>query len=84
MMSFAQVWRGKLHVPGMFRAHVVADMLAGTGDIGKMFTRGEVCKLQTPNAVTRPPCIHSFMHYTWPGQPARPVYMHTDVTNWPQ
>lgn len=37
-----QVWHGKLHVPGMFRAHVVTDMLAGTGDIGRMFTGSEV------------------------------------------
>lgn len=36
-----QVWQGKLHVPGMFRAHIVADMLAGSGDIGRMFTGSE-------------------------------------------
>ncbi|KAL3147452.1 hypothetical protein ABBQ38_014510 [Trebouxia sp. C0009 RCD-2024] len=37
-----EVWRGKLHVPGMFRAHVVIDTVAGTGDIGRMFTSSEV------------------------------------------
>ncbi|DBA78424.1 TPA: hypothetical protein ACH3X2_007918 [Trebouxia sp. C0005] len=37
-----EVWQGKLHVPGMFRAHIVADMLAGSGDIGRMLTGSEV------------------------------------------
>ncbi|DBB00828.1 TPA: hypothetical protein ACH3X1_000756 [Trebouxia sp. C0004] len=37
-----EVWQGKLHVPGMFRVHIVADMLAGSGDIGRMLTGSEV------------------------------------------
>lgn len=37
-----EVWQGKLHVPGMFRAHIVADMLAGSGDIGSMLSGSEV------------------------------------------
>ena len=41
-MGLLQVWQGKLHVPGMFRAHIVADMLAGSGDIGSMLTGSEV------------------------------------------
>ena len=39
---YCQVWRGRLHVPGMFRANVAADMVAGTGSIGRMFTSSEV------------------------------------------
>lgn len=41
-MGLLQVWQGKLHVPGMFRAHAVADMLAGSGNIGRMLTGSEV------------------------------------------
>ena len=36
------MWQGRLHVPGMFRAHTVADMLAGSGDIGHMLIGSEV------------------------------------------
>lgn len=42
VVGLVQVWQGKLHVPGMFRAHIVADMLAGSGDIGRMLTGSEV------------------------------------------
>lgn len=37
-----QVWQGQLHVPGMFRAQIVADMIAGTGSIGSMLVHPEV------------------------------------------
>lgn len=50
-----QAWHGKLHVPGMFRAHVVTDMLAGTGDIGRMFTGSEVNRLML--CVLRGHCV---------------------------
>ena len=39
---YEQVWRGRLHVPGMFRAGVAIDTVAGTGDIARMFTNSEV------------------------------------------
>lgn len=37
-----QVWRGRLHVPGMFRAGVAINTVAGTGDIARMVTSSEV------------------------------------------